>query len=68
MKKPLHHQKINVKRHNNDAAKNFDNKTIADRLSTVSWVNLWHPTGVVKIVYGIAVANATQLKGNTSKS
>ena len=33
--------------------KNFDYKTIADRLSTVSWGNDSHHTGMVKPVYGI---------------
>ena len=36
-----------------NAAKNFDYKTIADRLRTVSWSNYSQPTGVVKPVNGI---------------
>ena len=36
-----------------NATKNFDYKTIADRLRTVSWGNDSHPAGVVKPVYGI---------------
>ena len=36
-----------------NATKNFDYTTIADRLRTVSWGNGSHPTGVVKLVYGI---------------
>ena len=35
-----------------NATKNFDYKTIADRLRTVSWSNNSHPTGVVKPVNG----------------
>ena len=34
-----------------NATKNFDYTTIADRLRTVSWSNISHPTGVVKPVY-----------------
>ena len=34
-----------------NATKNFDYTTIADRLRTVSWSNSSHPTGVVKPVY-----------------
>ena len=36
-----------------NATKNFDYTTIADRLRTVSWGNDSHPTGVVKPVYWI---------------
>ena len=35
-----------------NATKNFDYTTIADRLRTVSRSNSSHPTGVVKPVYG----------------
>ena len=55
MTKPLHPQtntKSNVttqKRH-----QNFDYKTIADPLRTVSWGINSHPTGVEKPVHGIA--------------
>ena len=38
-------------RQDKNATKNFDYKTIADRLWTVSWNNKSHPTGVVKPVY-----------------
>ena len=31
----------------NDATKMYDYTTIADRLRTVSWSNVGHPTGVV---------------------
>ena len=34
-----------------NATKNFDYKTIADRLRTVSWRNNSHPIGMVKPVY-----------------
>ena len=40
-------QRDNIK----NATKNFDYTTIADRLTTVSWNNSSHPTGVVKPVY-----------------
>ena len=36
-----------------NATKNFDYTTIADRLRKVNWSNDSHPTGVVKPVYGI---------------
>ena len=36
-----------------NATKNFDYTTIADRLRTVIWSNDNRPTGVVKPVYGI---------------
>ena len=36
-----------------NATKNFDYTTIADRLRTVSWGNDSHPAGVVKPVNGI---------------
>ena len=36
-----------------NATRTFDNTTIAGRLSTVSWDNDSHQTGVVKPVYGI---------------
>ena len=35
----------------NNATKNYDYATIADRLRTVSWSNSSHPTRVVKPVY-----------------
>ena len=34
-----------------NATKNFDFTTIANRLRTVSWRNSSHPTGAVKRVY-----------------
>ena len=36
-----------------DATKNFDYTMIADRIRTVSWGNDSHPTGEVKLAYGI---------------
>ena len=36
----------------NNATKKFDYRAVADRLRTVSWRNLGHPTGVVNLVYG----------------
>ena len=41
----------NVKNANN-ATKKFDYTAVEDRLSTVSWSNYSHPTGVVNMVYG----------------
>ena len=52
--KPLHRQKTpksNLTTQN--ATKNVDYRTIADRLRTVNWGNDSHPTGVVKPVNGI---------------
>ena len=42
-----------------NATKNFDYTTIADRLRTVSWGNDSHPTGVVKPVNGISTLQLT---------
>ena len=43
-------QRDNTKKNSN---KNFDHTTIVDRLRAVTWSNDSHPTGVVKLVYGI---------------
>ena len=54
-----------------NATKNFDYTTIADRLGTISWGNDSHPTGVVKPVYGISTfpltEKAVQSIGHTCK-
>ena len=39
---------------------NFDYTTIAERLSTVSWSNYCHPTGVVKPITGSQPARSPQ--------
>ena len=43
---------MKVKRQHKDATKNFDNKTIADRLRRVSWSHYCHSTGVAEPVLG----------------
>ena len=45
----------NSKKPSNNAKRlqNFDNRTTADRLRTVSWRCDIHPNGLVKPVYGI---------------
>ena len=51
-KSPYTHGKIKKQRDNTqNATKNFDYTTIADRLKTASWSNNSHPNGVVKPVY-----------------
>ena len=72
-KSPYTDRKIQkVMRQHKSATKNFDHKTIAERLRTVSWGNDSHPTGVVKPVYGIPTfpltAKAVQSKGHTFKN
>ena len=42
--------------------KNFDYKTIADRLRVVSWSNYCHPTGMIKPVYGICIIICENVK------
>ena len=49
--KSLYKQKIK-KRTTSKRHQNFDYKTIADRLRTVSWRNNKHPTGIIKPVNG----------------
>ena len=50
-KDPIPTEKSNNQRDNiQNATKNLDYTTIADRLRTVSWRNSSHPTGVVKPV------------------
>ena len=51
---PYTHRKIQKAtwQHKN-ATQNFDYITIADRLRTVSCISNSHPTGLVKVVYGI---------------
>ena len=58
---PIHRQKNpKSKMTTQNATKNFDCTTIADRLRTVSWGNDSHPTGVVKPVYGIPIFPLTE--------
>ena len=52
-KAPLPPEDESQKRRYKDPTKNFDYTTIADRLGTVSYSNCCHPTGVVKLDYGI---------------
>ena len=47
-KKPYTYRKFENQRTTQNATKNFDYTTIADRLRKVSWSNNSHPTGVVK--------------------
>ena len=71
-KSPYTHRKIqkatwpHKKRH-----QNFDYRTIADRLRTVSWSNNSHPSGMVKAVYGLPTipitATAVKSKGHIFK-
>ena len=42
-----------------NATKNFDYKTITDRLRTVSWGNDSDATGMIKPVYGILTLTLT---------
>ena len=51
-KAPIPTEKSNKHRDNiKTPPKNFNYKTITDRLKTVRWSNSSHPTGVVKPVY-----------------
>ena len=50
-KAPTPTEKSKKQRHIKNATKNFDYKTIAGRLRTVSKSNSSHSTGVVKLVY-----------------
>ena len=46
-KLPIPTENSKTKGQHTNATKNFDYKTIADRLRTVSWSKNIHPTGVV---------------------
>ena len=57
----------------NNATKMFDYTAAADRLTTVSWSNYDHPTGVVNLVYGPNLptprnSRVIQMKINKNKS
>ena len=43
---------------------NFDYTTIEDRFKIVNWSNYYHPTGVVKPVYGIQIFQLTKNLSN----
>ena len=72
-KSPYTHRNIQKAtwQHKN-ATINFDYATIADRLRTVIWRNISHPTGVVKPVYESSTftltATAVKSKGHTFKN
>ena len=51
-KNPMSTENSKTNEQHKNAIKNFDYTTIADRLRTVSFSNISHPTGVVKPVYG----------------
>ena len=50
-KPPIQTENSKTKGQHANVTKNFDNKTIADRLRTVRWSNKY-PNDVVKPVYG----------------
>ena len=62
----------NQSQKNKNATKNFDYRTIAKRLRTLSLSNNSNPTGVVKPVYGNQTfqltAKAVYSKGHTFKN
>ena len=59
-KSPYTDRKIQKATWKNNATKNSDYTTIADRLRTVSWGNDSHPPAVVKPVYGIPTFPLTE--------
>ena len=71
-KTPLPTENSKTNGQHKNATNNFDYTTIADRLTTVSWSNNSHPTGVVKpvAVYPTfqLTAKAVKSKGHTFKN
>ena len=70
-KSPFTNRKIQkITWQHKNATKNSDYSTIVDRLRTDSWSYDSHPTGVIKLVYGIPIfplATRCVIKWHTSK-